>query len=99
MHLTMVDGAVVNVLCNNTSSTNCHLCGATPKLMNCISTMERPKNEQFYKYGLSTLHAQIKFFECIIHLSYKLPFKTWRVSGENNKKILQERKESVRNEL
>lgn len=99
MYLTMIDGAVVNVLAQNSASSNCYLCGATPSLMNSFNVVERPINENFLRYGLSTLHAQIKFFECLLHISYKLPFKKWKVFGEENKKLFNENKQKIQNEF
>lgn len=32
------------------------------------------------KFGLSTLHCWIRFFECLLHLSYRLDFKKWQVT-------------------
>ena len=73
MQLTMIDGAVLNVLSGNSSSSTCALCGAKPSEMNSLSIFERPVNEQCYQYGLSTLHSWIKCFEYIFHISYKQP--------------------------
>ena len=39
--------------------------------------------EHLYKYGLSTLHAWIRCFECIIHIAFRL--KNWQVRGESEK--------------
>ncbi|XP_036347272.1 uncharacterized protein LOC118756626 [Rhagoletis pomonella] len=36
-----------------------------------------------YKYGLSTLHAWIRCFECLLHIAYRLTFKCWQVRKEN----------------
>ena len=32
------------------------------------------------EYGFSVLHAYIRFMEMVLHISYRLEFKTWRVS-------------------
>ncbi|KAJ8880859.1 hypothetical protein PR048_017331 [Dryococelus australis] len=32
-------------------------------------------------FGVSTLHAQIRFFECPLHKSYRLQIKKWQVCG------------------
>lgn len=80
---TMVDGKVANSLADNMSSQTCYICKATPKQMNNIEhVLKRPCNVNFFKYGLSTLHAHIRFFECILHLSYRLPFKKWRMKQD-----------------
>jgi len=56
------------------------------------------KSEQFLQYGLSTLHCKIKFFECIIHIAYKLPFKKWIVS-QSEKQKLDDRKRKIQNDF
>lgn len=95
MQLTMIDGAVLNVLSGNSSSSTCALCGAKPSEMSSLSIFERPVNEQCYQYGLSTLHAWIKCFECILHISYKQPIKKWRVVGKEDKDQVAEQKRSI----
>lgn len=93
MNLTMIDGAVLNVLTENKSSSSCFACGAKPSEMNSVKVFERSvKKEDFYRYGLSTLHAWIKFFECLLHISYRLPLRTWKVFKPADKKIIMERK-------
>lgn len=44
MKLTMIDGAVFNVINENKSSSTCALCGAKPSQMNSMSVFERPVN-------------------------------------------------------
>ena len=51
------------------------------------------------QYGLSTLHAWIRFFECLLHISYRLPFKKWQARGEENQQILREEKLRVQTEF
>lgn len=92
MKLTMIDGAVLNVLNNNKSSSCCVLCGAKPSQMNSALVFEREVDEECLKYGLSTLHGWIKCFECIIHIAYKLPIKTWRSAGEEQNDIVKQNK-------
>lgn len=43
-------------------------------------------------YGVSVLHAHIRFFEALLHLSYRLPLKINQVRGEINKQVMKERK-------
>lgn len=33
-------------------------------------------------FELSSLHACIRFFECLLHISYKLPLNSWQVRGK-----------------
>ncbi|XP_036340085.1 uncharacterized protein LOC118749386 [Rhagoletis pomonella] len=97
--LTMMDGAIINVLTGNTAGQTCYLCHAKPIEMNTLNIREKPVNKEFFKYGLSTLHAHIKFFECILHISYRLPLKCWRVTGERNKQTFNENKKRVQHEF
>ncbi|XP_059223235.1 uncharacterized protein LOC131997013 [Stomoxys calcitrans] len=99
MKLTMIDGAVLNVLTNNKSSSNCCICGAKPTEMNSTAVSERDVNEEHYKYGLSTLHARIKFFECILHIAYKLKVRKWRVSKEQEKQVVSETKSQIQKKI
>ena len=41
------------------------------------------------------LHAWIRFFECLLHLSYKLPLKKWQARGEEDKKIVAATKKNI----
>ena len=70
--MTMVDGKVINTL-TESSSQVCFICKCNPKNMNNLHLMHNFQiNENNFKYGLSTLHAWIKFLECVLHISYKL---------------------------
>lgn len=95
LKLTMIDGAVLNAIHGHKSCATCVLCGAKPTQMNTELVLERNVNENCYKYGLSTLHAWIKFFECIVHIAYKLPIKSWRIVDEQNKRVVAENKEKI----
>lgn len=99
LYLTMVDGAVTNVLAHNRASMNCYLCGATPSVMNSFHCMQRTIDERHLQYGLSTLHAWIKTFECLIHIAYRMPLKCWQVRGEENKRIFLEQKIKIQKEF
>ncbi|KAI8124885.1 hypothetical protein CVS40_4849 [Lucilia cuprina] len=97
-HLTMIDGKVFNTI-TESSSQACGICGATPKLFHNLNLIQlRQPKEHFYEYGLSTLHAWIRCFECIIHIAYRLPIKTWQIRGEN-KEIVQATKTKIQLEL
>lgn len=88
MHCTMIDGAVGNVLTNTNSTSRCFLCNACPTEMNNVE-VKRSANPDHYKFGLSILHSWIRFFECLIHIAYRLPFKTWQVREENKTKFME----------
>lgn len=49
--------------------------------MNNINNLRKKEiNTDTYKYGLTILHSYIRFFECILHIAYRLIFKKWKVS-------------------
>ncbi|CAH0551166.1 unnamed protein product [Brassicogethes aeneus] len=84
---TMVDGKVVQVLTETPSAASC-VCGSNPTEMNRLDRV-RDKNidPQSLEYGLSSLHAWIRFMECVLHIAYNLPFKTWTVRTDKNKAL------------
>jgi hypothetical protein len=48
------------------------------------------------RFGLSTLHAWIRFLECLLHTSYRLEIKEWQVGGDDKQvtKYEEEKKKS-----
>jgi hypothetical protein len=85
----MVDGKICNSLTETTSTMRCFLCNLTSKDFNNIKKCKAAKIvcESALEFGMSTLHAWIRFFECLLHVAYKLPLKTWQARGVENKKI------------
>lgn len=74
-HMTMIDGKTFSVIAESSSQT-CGICKATPKIMNDLNMVQTLAcDEQLFKFGLSTLHAWIRCFECILHIAYRLPIK------------------------
>ncbi|CAF1142702.1 unnamed protein product [Brachionus calyciflorus] len=99
LNLTMLDGKAINAITNNTLTRTCYICNATPTQMNQKQVLENLVPDlNSLKFGFSALHAYIRCFECILHISYRLPIKKWQIRGstaENKclarKKILQEK--------
>ena len=55
-----------------TSSQTCYICGATSKQMNNIDQVKKKVILQDrLKFGLSSLHAWIRCFECMLHVSIR----------------------------
>ena len=76
-----------------TSSQVCIICGATPKQMNNLDVIyEKTINIDSLKYGLSPLHAYIRFYECLLHIAYRLDIKKWRVSTGLKRKAYEKKK-------
>lgn len=58
----------------------CYICGALPREMNNIQELlKKTPNKDTFKYGLFTLHAHIRYFECFLHIAYRLDVKKWQV--------------------
>lgn len=93
--LTMTDGKVCNALTETHSSQKCYICGATPKMMNDDNRNFDSKQEHF-GFGLSTLHAWIRCFECLLHISYKLDIKKWQARSNEDKTSVKLRSEDIK---
>lgn len=86
----MIDGKVCNAMTDTSSTQKCYICGATPKTMNGELKDLVDKKED-YGFGLSTLHAWIRCFECLLHISYRLDIKNWQVRGPEDKASVKQR--------
>ncbi|CAH1986018.1 unnamed protein product [Acanthoscelides obtectus] len=94
MAFTMVDEKVCNAATQTASTMKCYICGATPKLFNDLS-IKRDVDSGALSFGLSILHARIRLFQSILHLSYKLPVKKWQLRSEADKTVVKERKGEI----
>lgn len=47
----------------------------------------------------SILDKTAKFFECIIHIAYKIPVKSWRIVDEEQKQIVAENKKKIQDKF
>jgi len=99
MLFTMLDGSVSNILSNTNSTSKCCICGAKPTEMNTENVVNRPPAEEQYRFGLSTLHCWIRFFECVLHIGYRLPIKKWQVRGNELKEIVEKNKKRIQSEF
>ncbi|CAI6377477.1 unnamed protein product [Macrosiphum euphorbiae] len=90
----MVDGKVCNAATDTASTMRCFICGQTSKDFNKLI---QPKeiNVESLKFGLSILHARIRFFESLLHVAYKLPLKKWQARSPEDKKVVKETKEKI----
>lgn len=62
----------------------CYTHGQTSKDFNKIQK-GTVKSENL-KFGLSVLHARIRFFESLLHIAYKEPLKKWQARTPEEKK-------------
>jgi len=102
MHLTLIDGKVLNTITGTPSMQTCAICGATPTRFNDSSLIENDAfmpNEKSLIYGISPLHSWIRCMELFLHISYRLPLKVWQVRGEKNKELMKKRKVEIHNRL
>lgn len=97
MELTMIGGKICSAV-TETLSMTCYTCKSKIPHMNNINQMkETIVYSSTFRYGLSTLHAYIRFFECLLHI-YRLDFKQWKVSKKNGTDLLlAERKKNIQN--
>lgn len=95
MKMTMVDGKVCNSATDTASTSRCYICGVTSKNFNDLSKKNVICPEAL-EFGLSVLHARIRLFESILHLSYKLPIKKYRERMTQEEKIIiEQRKKEI----
>lgn len=89
LHLTMIDGKVEHVLTDTSSCAVCSICKASPKEMNDLRAIEN-KDEIVgnYDYGMSSLHAWIRFMENILHIAYRLAFEKWCARSAEQKNLM-----------
>lgn len=94
--LAMIDGKVANTITQTSSNAVCYICKAKPSEMNNLEILiMKPESEEALKFGVSPLHARIKFMECILHIAYNKDFAAWRTNSatkdirEQTKKIIQ----------
>lgn len=54
--------------------------------------MKKEINNDALKFGLSILHARIRLFEHLLHLSYKLPIKKWQARTDEDRMTVRDTK-------
>lgn len=96
---TMVDGKICNSISGTKSSLKCYLCDASSKDFNNLENIGRRSiNNDYVSFGISVLHAWIRLFESLLHLSYKLPTLSWRLSSEN-KNLVERTKKDIQEQF
>lgn len=94
LYFTMLDGKTLATVTGTKSKQTCCVCKATPKQFNNLENKEirfKPK-EGTLCYGLSVLHLWIRFFEWLLHLSYRVDIKKWQLRDARDKEKAKERK-------
>lgn len=96
----MIDGKVCNAVTSTTSAKTCYLCSLTSKSYNNLDQVKQTEViEDRAKFGLSTLHAWIRMFENLLHLSYKLNIKKWQTRMPNEMALVKEQKKHIQKEF
>lgn len=95
----MLDGKAIQAITGTSSSAVCYICGCKPSEMNNLDAIKsKTEKESALHFGLSTLHAWIRFMECILHIAYRLEFKKW-ATPKTHKETLQVNKERIQTAL
>ena len=74
LYMTLIDSKILNILTDTKPNQACPICGATPqKFINIkeFRSKEFAPKPKSLQYGISPLHSWIRFFECILHISYR----------------------------
>lgn len=97
LYFTMIDGKICNAVTENASTQRCYICGLTSKDFNNVDKILQTNviDECRYQFGLSSLHAWIRFFECLLHVSYKLVIQQWQARGNENKELVANNKKRI----
>lgn len=91
---------VKHCLSDTPSSASCYICGAKPSEMNNLEHVKQKKdNTSNFEFGLSTLHAWIRFMECILHIGYRLDFCKRSAVTKEQKRMKNEVKEKICSEF
>lgn len=75
MKLTMIDGKVSNAITETSSNWNCFICGK-PKSQFWHLSHGDIINEEVLKFGISPLHARIRFLEHFLHIAYDIKYRS-----------------------
>lgn len=95
MYCTLIYGKVMSVLTGSAGVVNCSICFAKPSQMNKIENFGKDVLEPklgTLQFGLSPLQMWIRFFECLLHISYRYDLKAWKVFGTELQAKLKTRK-------
>ncbi|GBP03888.1 hypothetical protein EVAR_91329_1 [Eumeta japonica] len=93
--LTMIDGKVANAITDTSSTWKCNICGKSSTQFRDNS--ETSINEDALKFGISPLHARIRFLEFCLHLAYDIKYwttlKEENIAAKNNSDLQKLRKD------
>ena len=75
---TMLDVKSINACTKTDYTLQCYICNLTMKhFRNIDMCLRAPVDESTLQFGISSLHARIRFFQSLYNLGCKMPFKVW----------------------
>ena len=94
---TMYDVKSINAITNTIYTKECYICSLRDKdLSDVDKTLITPINNDNLKYGISSLHAWIRCFECLINLAYKLSIcQSQARKNDGTQDIVKQQKEYI----
>ena len=97
MFFTMVYGKVWYAVTGTSCTQRCFLCNLSSKDFSNLEKMLSTEivDTSRLSFGLSMLHACIRFFECLLHLAYKLQIGKWQTRGIEQKNIVSNTKKTI----
>ena len=82
MCLTLIDGKVSNAITSTPSYWHCSICGDKKSDFSNTSK-HRTINQDVLNFGISPLHARIRFLEHFLHIAYDLKYRSIEVYRSN----------------
>lgn len=102
LQMTLIDGKILNAVTGTKSSQCCPICGAKPeqfrKIKNMKSNIFKPKPGTLI-FGVSPLHAWIRFLEFVLKVSYRIGIFKWHIRQKNDKDKMKVRKYEIQSKL
>ena len=83
---TLFDGKCINTIVGNKASSRCPMCLRTAHQFGNLSDDFSPKTSSL-KFGLGLLHDEIKAFEHLLHISYRIKLKMWDIRNHTRGKF------------
>lgn len=80
----MTDLKVCNAITSTSLAQVSYICMASSKKMDIIDDTVRRPVDITLRFGLSTLHAWVRFFEYFLLVVYQLDIKKWQTRGDDN---------------
>lgn len=102
LSFTMIDGKVRHAITGTKSAQRCCICNLTSKNFNNLELVEQTDCDRSkLNFGISSLHAWIRFMEWMFHIAYKLNDGTgkWQAPSVDEKKAVSDRKEEIQNKF